>query len=200
MRSSRVRAFDGFTQKPQWVLLRQRFVNLLLFSIFSFIAFLSISCDHVLLEDFDMQAIALRPHLPTPVDRELARNALARMQESAVRKEAVKISTRKGAPLDLPNEAAQLLLDILEHMARGDAVTLIPLYAELTTQQAADLLNVSRPTLVKLLEERRLTYHKPGRHRRIKFEEVMRYKQETEKARNSALDELAEIGQEIEEL
>ena len=146
-----------------------------------------------------MQALTLLPRLPTPVDQELARNAFARMQDSAIRKEPIKIATRKGAPIDLPSEAVQLLLDILDHMARGDAVTLIPLHAELTTQQAADVLNVSRPTLVKLLEERRLTYNKPGRHRRIKFEEVMRYKQQTEKARNSALDELANIGQEIEE-
>lgn len=83
-------------------------------------------------------------------------------------------------------------------MARGDAVTLIPVHAELTTQQAADMLNVSRPTLVRLLEEGRLTYQKPGRHRRIRFEEVMRYKQESEKARSAGLDELAAIGQDIE--
>ncbi len=146
-----------------------------------------------------MPAIAAKLRLPSPDEQQLAHQTYRRMQDEAVLHRApVRIITSRGDPLDLPADAAQLLLDILDHMARGDAVTVIPVHAELTTQQAADVLNVSRPTLVKLLEEGRLAYQKPGRHRRIRFEEVMRYKQKSENARSDALDELAGFGQEIE--
>lgn len=136
--------------------------------------------------------------LPSPDEQILARQAFRRIQSAPDDRAPMRLMSPQGDPLELPADAAQLILDILGHMARGDAVTLIPVHAELTTQQAADLLNVSRPTLVKLLEEGRLTFQKPGRHRRIKFEEVMRYKQESERARNDALDELAAIGEDIE--
>lgn len=143
-----------------------------------------------------MPATALK--LPSPDEQILARQAFRRIQRAPDDRAPMRLMSPQGDPLELPADAAQLILDILGHMARGDAVTLIPVHAELTTQQAADLLNVSRPTLVKLLEEGRLTFQKPGRHRRIKFEEVMRYKQESERARNGALDELAAIGEDIE--
>jgi excisionase family DNA binding protein len=145
-----------------------------------------------------MSALAVRLRLPSPDEQQLARRAYKRMQDDALHRVPVRIATSTGEPLDLPSDAAQLLLNILDHMARGDAVTLIPVHAELTTQQAADMLNVSRPTLVKFLEEGKLAYQKPGRHRRIKFEEVMRYKRQNEKARADALDELAAIGQDLE--
>jgi len=145
-----------------------------------------------------MSAAALKLRLPSTDEQNLARQAYRRIHSDPAHHAPVKIVTPQGDPLELPAEAAQLLIDILDHMARGDAVTLIPVSAELTTQQAADLLNVSRPTLVRLLDEGRLAYHKPGRHRRLKFEEVMRYRQESERARNDALDELAAIGQDIE--
>lgn len=143
-----------------------------------------------------MTATALK--LPSPDEQILARQAFRRIQSAPDDRAPLRLMSPQGDPLELPADAAQLILDILGHMARGDAVTLIPVHAELTTQQAADLLNVSRPTLVKLLEQGRLAFQKPGRHRRIKFEEVMRYKQESERARNSALDELAAIGEDIE--
>jgi excisionase family DNA binding protein len=144
-----------------------------------------------------MTAAALKLRLPSQDEQNQARLAFRQMQSTPAER-PITIMTPQGVPLELPGDAAQLLIDILDHMARGDAVTLIPVHAELTTQQAADMLNVSRPTLVRLLEEGRLTYQKPGRHRRIRFEEVMRYKQESEKARSAGLDELAAIGQDIE--
>ncbi len=146
-----------------------------------------------------MPASVVKLRLPSPDERQLARQAYKSMQDEAAHDAPVRLLTSHGVAIDLPADASQLLLDILDHMARGDAVTLIPVHAELTTQQAADMLNVSRPTLVKLLEEGRLAYQKPGRHRRIKFEEVMRYKQQSENARADALDELAAIGQELEQ-
>lgn len=95
----------------------------------------------------------------------------------------------------IPASAFQLLVDILTQMARGNAITLIPIHAELTTQQAADLINVSRPLLVKLLESGAIPHRLVGRHRRIRFEDLMIYQQQTDTQRLKALDELAQQAQ-----
>jgi excisionase family DNA binding protein len=71
--------------------------------------------------------------------------------------------------VDLPTSALRLLVDILAELADGNAVKVVPIHAELTTQEAADLLNVSRPHLVNLLETRALPHHKTGKHRRVRF-------------------------------
>jgi excisionase family DNA binding protein len=93
-------------------------------------------------------------------------------------------------PIELPAGAVALLLDILGAMASGQGITLIPEDAELTTVQAADLLHVSRPFLIKLLDEGQLPYRKVGKHRRIRLEDVMNYKRAIDQQRESVLDEL----------
>ena len=81
-------------------------------------------------------------------------------------------------------------------MSKGKAFSLVPANAELTTQEAADLLNVSRPFIVKLLKENRIGYKQVGTHRRIPVEELMRYLAMMKKERKDALDDLAGLGQE----
>jgi len=102
----------------------------------------------------------------------------------------------KEQPIELPPGAALLLMDILEAMAAGRGITLIPENAELTTVQAADVLNVSRPFLIKLLEEKALPCRKVGAHRRIRMEDVMAYKARIDADREAVLDQLVAEAQE----
>ncbi|MEM8824775.1 MAG: excisionase family DNA-binding protein [Pseudomonadota bacterium] len=101
------------------------------------------------------------------------------------------------ADVTLNPAMTDLLLNVLRIFSSGDAVVLMPLGKQLTTQQAADILNVSRPYFIKLLESGALPFDKVGRHRRMKFEDVLAYKNHRDDERSRALDDLAEIGGDI---
>lgn len=96
----------------------------------------------------------------------------------------------------LPRHALELLRDLLAEMAQGNAVTIVPTHAELTTQQAADILNVSRPHLIKLLESGEIPFSHVGTHRRIRYQDLMAYKAERDRKSEEAMDELARQAQE----
>jgi len=97
----------------------------------------------------------------------------------------------------LPPSVLHLLNEILIQMAQGNAVQILPTRCELTTVQAAELLNVSRPYLIGLLEKGEIPYHKTGTHRRILLEDVQRYKQVTDEKRMESLRELSELSEEL---
>ena len=97
--------------------------------------------------------------------------------------------------IELPFAAVRLLIELLKEMAEGNAVSLIPTNAELTTQQAADLINVSRGFLVKLLDKKDIPHRKVGTHRRVLFSDLKAYEEGTKRARADALDKLADESQ-----
>jgi excisionase family DNA binding protein len=100
--------------------------------------------------------------------------------------------------IDLPPMVGQLVLDVLTHVARGEMVTFVPYGAVLTTKEAADLLNVSRPFLVQLLEKGEIDFHRVGTHRRIRSEDVLAFKNKRDDERKAALRDLQRLGQEFE--
>ena len=102
-----------------------------------------------------------------------------------------------GEPVDIPTSAVRLLKEILDHMAHGNGVALTPLHAELTTRQAADLLQVSRTHLVQLLDEGRIPCRKVGAHRRVRARDILDYRRETKSRRRKALDELTAVDQDL---
>lgn len=99
--------------------------------------------------------------------------------------------------LVVPREAAVLLATILGYLANGEGVHVMPNSAELTTQQAADYLNVSRPYLIKLLDSGAIPFRLVGRHRRIRYQDLRRYRAEDDLERRRAADELTQLTQEL---
>lgn len=105
--------------------------------------------------------------------------------------------TAGGVVVELPAQAIDLLVQLLGQLAEGNAVTIVPVHAELTTQQAADLLNVSRPFLIKLIEQGTLPHKMVGTHRRIRAADVIAYQKARAERAKAAVDELADLGQEL---
>jgi len=98
-----------------------------------------------------------------------------------------------GEHLALPPEVFDVLRNIVEAMAGGQAVTIAPVHQRLTTQEAAEVLGISRPTLVKLLESGEIPFERPGRHRRVKLVDVLTYRDRVSTQRHDSLDRMVEI-------
>jgi len=140
---------------------------------------------------------------PTAADAQLALESSRRLTQflAARPKKALRVriepENEPEESISIPVAAFRLLNSILTEMAKGNAVTLIPVHAELTTQQAADILNVSRPFLIEQLEKGVIPYRKVGTHRRVMFKDLMEYKQTMDHNRLKALEELSVIDQEL---
>jgi excisionase family DNA binding protein len=102
-----------------------------------------------------------------------------------------------GEQISLPPSLFQLLKRVVSHLSRGQAVTIIPINKEVTTQEAADILNVSRPYLIKMLEEEKIPYVTVGAHRRIPLPTLLEYKERRDEEREQGLAELAQMSQEF---
>jgi excisionase family DNA binding protein len=147
-----------------------------------------------------MAMAAMRPVLPSKAEVELARASGQHLAPLARLDRPLTMRVRDAGQeetIELPAGAVKLLLQILEDMASGRAVTIVPHGAELTTQQAADVLNVSRPFLIQLLKEKKIPFRMVGTHRRVLFEDVVRYKERIDVDRRKVLDELAVEAQEL---
>ncbi|MGN7099651.1 excisionase family DNA-binding protein [Brevundimonas diminuta] len=139
----------------------------------------------------------LGDRLPSASERAAA-NQLRQILAAQVSGEAgqrLRVLDEEGKPADivLAPALSRLLLELLRHVGRGDAVTLVPVSQMLTTQQAADILNVSRPFLVGLLERGEIAFETVGRHRRVKAENLFAFKRARDQRRDEALAELAAL-------
>jgi excisionase family DNA binding protein len=137
-----------------------------------------------------------RTVVPNDQDVPLAEESSRRLAPFASKPLKVTVPGTKHS-VTLPAGAVRLLVDLLAHMARGNSVTIVPHHAEFTTQQAADFLNVSRPFLVKQLEEGALPYRKVGTHRRVAFRDLLAFKKSMYEKRAKALQELTALDQEL---
>ncbi len=102
-----------------------------------------------------------------------------------------------GERIELPDSALEALRVIIQTMAQGRSITLVPHDKELTSQEAADILHVSRPHLIKLLDRGELPFHHVGTHRRIKVEEVLAYRDRRDAERDAALRGLTRLSEEL---
>ncbi len=102
-----------------------------------------------------------------------------------------------GEPaMELPDAIFDLLLQILERMKEGKAISIVPVMQDLTTQRAAEMLGVSRPFFVKLLESGKLPHHLTGTHRRVYLKDLLAYKQHRDQERHEALNRMAREAEE----
>ncbi len=137
-------------------------------------------------------------HLPTSAEVEQAKISSRTLSKYA-NVERVQLSllgsNGESDELVLPGHVLQMLLDVLSETSKGNAISLIPHHQEVSTQEAANLLNVSRPFLVGLLEKGEVPFRKVGAHRRVLLTDVLAYREKTEQLRSKALDELVALSQ-----
>ncbi len=139
--------------------------------------------------------------LPTDNDAEAAKAAVGVLRGVQTGEGTVvhlrPVGRGEDVEVTLPPEAIRVLVRVLAHMANGDAVTVLPVHAELSTQEVADFLNVSRPHVVKLLEQGNIPFRKVGTHRRVLLADVLEYRHKDDERRRAILDELTREAQEM---
>ena len=143
-------------------------------------------------------AYARHPSLPSDEEALLAAESSRKLAAIIGKDDKAQLCVFDGdEKFVVPVSAIPLLADILNHMAQGNAVSVVPIGHTLTTQQAADLLNVSRPFLVKLLEAGKIPFTKVGRHRRVKYQDLMAYMEQMDAQSRESADALTQSAQEL---
>jgi excisionase family DNA binding protein len=140
-----------------------------------------------------------RPVLPGPGETEASQKVLKALTWYGTSPK-IKVSDSTGIkrPVSLPASAAGLLLEVLNQMSKGNAVMLLPVHKELTTHQAADILNVSRTFLIRLLEQKAIPYRMVGSHRRLSLKDVLAYRKTSERRQQKALGSLVKESEDLE--
>lgn len=141
--------------------------------------------------------------IPTSSEQRLASQSIVDMDHilrdlKGKKTVLIEVKSDEGHSIKVPVKVFKMLLDILSQMAKGNAISIVPSEAELSTQQAADMLNVSRPFLVKLLKEEKIPFKEVGRHRRILLEDLLAYMKKQDQVREKALQALADQAQELD--
>lgn len=140
------------------------------------------------------------PFVASDEEAVIAREAVSRLKPITDAKQDVRLRVMESPDIvvPIPARALRLIADVLTYMADQTAVSFIPHDCEMTTKQAADLLNVSRPHFVSLLERDELPYRKVGAHRRIKAADVLAYRETISQKHHSAVEEMARLSQELD--
>jgi excisionase family DNA binding protein len=148
-----------------------------------------------------MRTSEVRTIIPSENDQKLAAESRLALEPLVETTHSLHVqlldSDTPNRAMSIPAPAVRMLSRILEEMAKGNAMTLIPANAMLSTQEAADLLNVSRPFLVQLLEAGRIPYQRLGSHRRVRIDDLMSFKASSDANREDALRQLTEQAQEL---
>ena len=120
-------------------------------------------------------------------------SAQIRALRQLVQEGSIKVVGAKGRKAELPGAVVGLLDEILKNMQAGKAVSIVPEHRQLTTQRAANLLGVSRPFLVRLLEEGHLPFHMVGSHRRVYLKDLLAYQKRRDAERHDAINRMARM-------
>lgn len=135
---------------------------------------------------------------PTKKDMGVAKKSSMALDSLSFKKTSPAYLSIEGEKVELPQSAVKLLFEILNQIAEGNALTLVPKHASLSTQEGADLLNVSRPFFIKLLETGEMPFQKIGNRRRIFADDVIKYKEKSLKARRKILQHLVDEAQDLD--
>lgn len=141
--------------------------------------------------------------LPTPEEAAMAkvscRELAAYLDLGRGKPQKLTVSDDRGDThtIEIPSSALRFFIDVLTQLGEGNSVSLIPIHAEMTTQEGADILGISRPTFIRLLDDNVIPYHRVGNRRKVKYQDVHEYKQKIDEERLKVLAELSELDQEL---
>ncbi len=148
-----------------------------------------------------MPSVPIEPTIPTAAEALLAREVSRALEQRNAAEQTLSLlvsaTENKTTTIELPKSAASLLIEILKQMAEGNAVSLLPVEPEISTQQAANLLCVSRPYLVGMIEKGELPARMVGNQRRLPLKDVLAYRLQNQAKRKEALDEMSALHQEM---